>query len=269
MSSGDRTAATALTFKQRCKSEPPLVGCWLNLASALVAELVASSGYDCVLIDREHSPADLMTALPMLYAARSAGSAVLLRVPLNDAAEIKWAVDLGVDGIMIPQVESAEDARRAAEAAYYPPAGRRGMAPGVVRASGFGQDSRYVAEAAERLLLMCQIESARGADAVAEIAAVPGVDLLFIGPYDLSAGLGLLGEPDHPEVRRRIERIEAVCGAAGIPIGGIPTPGRSARELIEVGYALVLSGSDVGFLREGARAQLQGLATARATVRRP
>jgi 2-keto-3-deoxy-L-rhamnonate aldolase RhmA len=143
------------------------------------------------------------------------------------------------------------------------------MAPGVVRASGFGQDSRYVAEAAERLLLMCQIESARGADAVAEIAAVPGVDLLFIGPYDLSAGLGLLGEPDHPEVRRRIERIEAVCGAAGIPIGGIPTPGRSARELIEVGYALVLSGSDVGFLREGARAQLQGLATARATVRRP
>lgn len=268
MSRGDRAAAAALTFKQRCKSAPPLNGCFLNLASAFAAELVAASGYDCVLIDREHSPTGLMTALPMLYAARSAGSAVLLRVPANGPAEIKRAVDLGVDGLMIPLVESAEDARRAVEAAYYPPAGRRGMAPGVVRASGFGQDPRYVAEAAERLLLMCQIESGRGVDAVAEIAAVPGVDLLFVGPYDLSADQGHPGEPDHPEVRRQIERIEAACRAARIAIGGIPTPKRAARELFAAGYALVLSGSDVGFLREGAQADLRSLAEALAATHR-
>ena len=115
---------------------------------------------------------------------------------------------------------------------------------------------------------MCQIESARGADALAEIAGVPGVDLIFVGPYDFSADLGHPGEPDHPEVRRRIEQIEQTCKAVGIAIGGVPTPGRSARELIEAGYALVLSGSDVGFLRDGARAQVQSLVEARAAARR-
>ena len=268
MSPEARPGAAAGSFKRLCKEHPPQLGCWLNLASPLAAELVASSGYDCVLIDREHSPADLMTALGMLYAARSAGSAVLLRIPANEAAEIKRAADLGVDGIMIPQVESAEDARRAAEAAYYAPAGRRGMAPGAIRASAFGQDQRYVAEAGSCLLLMCQIETARGADAVGEIAAVPGVDLLFVGPYDFSAGLGHPGEPDHPQVRKRITGIESACRAARVAIGGIPTPGRSAHELIEAGYALILCGSDVAFLREGARKQLEGLAEARAAARR-
>jgi 2-keto-3-deoxy-L-rhamnonate aldolase RhmA len=248
------------TFKQRCRSHPPQIGCWLNTASPIVAELIASSGYDCVLIDREHSPADMMTALAMLYAARTAGCAVLLRVPANDAAEIKRAADIGVDGIMVPQVESAADAERAARAAYYPPAGSRGAAPGVIRASGFGRNACYMAQAAQRMLLMCQIESARGADAVEEIARVPGVGLLFVGPYDFSAGLGHPGEPDHPAVRGSIERIEQTCHQAGMPIGGIPTPGRSARQLIEAGYALVLPGSDAAFLRDGAARQLKDLA---------
>jgi 2-keto-3-deoxy-L-rhamnonate aldolase RhmA len=262
------SGGTGQSFKRRCKDDPPQLGCWLNLASPLAAELLASCGYDCVIIDREHSPADLPAALGMLHAARAAGCAVLLRVPANDAAEIKWAADLGVDGIMVPQVESADDARRAAEAAYYAPAGRRGMAPGAVRASRFGMDRSYVAEAAGRLLLMCQIESPAGAEAVPEIAAVPGVDLLFVGPYDFSAGLGHPGEPDHPQVRTRIEAIETACRAAGIAIGGIPTPGRSARDLIDAGYALILCGSDVGFLRDGARAQLDGLARAHTAARR-
>jgi 2-keto-3-deoxy-L-rhamnonate aldolase RhmA len=259
--------AAPLTFKQRCKSSPPQIGCWLNTASPMAAEVMASSGYDCVLIDREHSPADMMTALAMLYAAKAAGGAVLLRVPANDAAEIKRAADIGVDGIMVPQVESAADAERAARAAYYPPAGQRGVAPSAIRASGFGRNAAYLAGAAEQMLLMCQIETARGADAVADIARVPGVDLLFVGPYDFSAGLGHPGEPDHPAVRGRIERIERACRQAGVPIGGIPTPGRSARELIEAGYALVLSGSDVVFLRDGAAAQLAEVAAARRTVR--
>jgi 2-keto-3-deoxy-L-rhamnonate aldolase RhmA len=208
-----------------------------------------------------------MTTLSMVHAARAARSAVLLRVPLNDPAQIKRTADLGVDGIMVPQVESAADARRAAQAAYYPPAGNRGFAPGIVRASGYGLNSQYQFEAADHMLLMCQIETARGADAVAEIAEVTGVDLLFVGPYDFSASLGHAGEPDHPVVRRRIEDIEQACRAIGIPIGGIPTPGRSARELMEAGYALILSGSDVAFLREGARAQLKDLAEARAANR--
>ncbi len=256
------------TFKQRCGQAPPQFGCWLNLASPIAAELLASCGYDCVLIDREHSPADMMTTLSMVHAARAAGNAVLLRVPLNDPAQIKRAADLGVDGVMVPQVESAADARQAAGAAYYPPAGSRGFAPGIVRASGYGLNSQYLSEAADHMLLMCQIETARGADAVAEIAEVPGVDLLFVGPYDFSASLGYAGEPDHPAVRRRVEDIEQACRAIGIPIGGIPTPGRSARELIEAGYALILSGSDVAFLREGARAQLKDLVEARAAIRR-
>lgn len=260
--------STAATFKERCTSQPPQIGCWLNLCSPLATELLALAGYDCVIIDREHSPADMMTALAMVHGARAAGSAVLLRVPANDAAEIKRAADLGVDGIMVPQVESAAEAERAVRAAYYPPAGQRGMAPGVIRASAFGRQASYTAEAARQMLLMCQIETSRGADAVREIAEVPGVDLLFVGPYDFSAGLGHPGEPDHPTVRRRIEAIEQACRSAQIPIGGIPTPGRSAAELIEAGYALVLSGSDVAFLREGAAAHLRAMAEARHTRRR-
>ncbi|HXV25530.1 MAG TPA: aldolase/citrate lyase family protein [Alphaproteobacteria bacterium] len=255
------------TFKQRCRNDPPQLGCWLNLASPLAAELLASCGYDCVLIDREHSPADSMTALSMVHAARAVGSAVLLRVPANDPAEIKRTADLGVDGVMVPQIEGATDARRAVQAAYYPPTGSRGFATGIIRASGFGLNAQYLSAAADHMLLMCQIETARGADAVVEIAEVPGVDLLFVGPYDFSASLGYPGQPDHPVVRRRIEGIEGACRDAGIPIGGIPTPGRSARELIETGYALILSGSDVAFLREGARAQLKDLAEARAAIR--
>jgi 2-keto-3-deoxy-L-rhamnonate aldolase RhmA len=189
-------------------------------------------------------------------------------VPANDPTEIKRAVDIGIDGIMIPQVESAEDARRAATAAYYPPGGRRGLAPGLIRASQFGQDASYVSSASERLLLMCQIETARGADAVNEIADVPGVDMLFVGPYDFSADLGHPGEPDHPAVRQRIEEIEHACRSAGVAIGGIPTPNRSASDLIGAGYAIVLSGSDVGFLRDGARAQLKALVEAFPATRR-
>lgn len=252
------------TFKQRCKAGPPQIGCWLNLASPLVAELIAASGYDCVIIDGEHSPVDMMTVLSMLQAARTGGGAVLMRVSSNEPAEIKRVADLGVDGIMVPQVESAAEAKRAAEAAYYPPLGRRGMAPSVVRAGSFGRDRGYLAGAAGRLLLMCQIETGRGAGAVEEISQVPGIDLLFVGPHDLSADLGHPGEPDHPAVRRRIGEIELACRRVGMPIGGIPTPGRPARELIGAGYALVLSGSDVAFLREGAAAQLADLAEARA-----
>ena len=186
-----------------------------------------------------------MTSLGMLHAVRAAGGAVLMRVRATDPAEIKRAVDLGIDGIMIPQVESTEEARRAATAAYYPPAGQRGLAPGLIRAASSVKDPNYVATASERLLLMCQIETARGCDAVSEIADVPGVDMLFVGPYDFSADLGHPGEPDHPHVRQRIEEIEHACHSAGVAIGGIPTPNRSARDLIEAGYAIVLSGSDV------------------------
>jgi 2-keto-3-deoxy-L-rhamnonate aldolase RhmA len=261
-------AATVATFKERCTSQPPQIGCWLNLCSPLATELLALAGYDCVIIDREHSPADMMTALAMIHAARAAGSAVLLRVPANEPAEIKRAADIGVDGIMIPQVESAAEAERAVRAAFYPPAGQRGMAPGVIRASGFGRNASYTAEAARQMLLMCQIETARGADRVHEIATVPGVDLLFVGPYDFSAALGHPGEPDHPAVRRRIEAIEQACREARVPIGGIPTPGRSAAELIETGYALVLSGSDVAFLREGAATHLKAMTQARHARRR-
>ena len=255
-------------FKQRCREAAPLFGCWLNLASPSAAELLAGCGYDAVLIDCEHSPADLMTGLAMLHASKAAGAAVLMRVPLNDPAELKRAADLGVDGIMVPQVDSGEEARRAVAAAYYPPLGRRGMAPAIIRASRFGSDEGYAAAAAGRLLLMCQIESGRAVDAAAEIAAVPGVDMLFIGPYDLSGALGHTGRPDHPEVRARIREVEQIARQAGTLIGGIPTPERSAEELVEAGYALIMAGSDVGLLRDGARAQLAAFNRLGASARR-
>lgn len=251
------------TLKTRLGDAPPAIGCWLHLFSPIGAEIIAQAGYDCVMIDLEHGPGNLMDAVALMQAVQGCDCAPLLRVAANDPAQIKRALDTGIAGIMVPQVDSKAEAEAVVQACRYPPAGRRGMAPSIVRASNYGVDWQgYVARAERDLLIMCQIETGEAAASAGEIAAVEGVDLLFIGPFDLSAALGYVGQPDHPEVRACIADVEQAAKRAGKRLGGIPTPDRSAEGLFADGYELVLADFDLMMLRDTARASVARLRAA-------
>ncbi|MDH3595616.1 MAG: aldolase/citrate lyase family protein [Rhodospirillales bacterium] len=252
-------------LKARLGTGRPVVGCWLHLFSPLAAEVVAQAGYDCVMIDLEHGAGSLMDAVSLMHAVQGRACAPLMRVPANDPVWIKRALDTGIAGVMVPAVNDAAEAEAAVAACRYPPQGRRGVAPTVVRASAYGTDWReYVDHAAKDLLVVCQIETADGVRNAAEIAAVEGLDMVFVGPFDLSAALGWMGEPDHPEVRTRIDEVEQAAKAVGKRLGGIPTPGRTAEALFAAGYDLVLADFDVLLLRDAARDSVARLRAAMA-----
>jgi len=252
--------------KKRIAAGRPVFGCWLEMCSPIAAEIVAQAGYDSVLIDLEHGPGSILDAVSLMHAVQGSACAPLIRVPTNDPVVLKRVLDIGVAGVMVPSVNTAAEATAAVSACRYPPKGIRGMAASIVRASGYGAHWReYTAAADDTLLIMCQIESAKAVDNAAAIAAVEGVDMLFIGPFDLSASLGHFGEPDHPDVRKRIAEIEAAAKQAGRALGGIPTPGRTAEDLLAAGYRLILADADVGLLGETARTRVKALRDAAAT----
>ena len=241
-------------------SGQPATGCWLSLFSPLAAEIVSQAGYDCVMIDLEHGPGSVLDAVGQMQAIQGRSCVPLLRVPENSPVWLKKVLDAGVAGVMVPAVNSAAEAQAAVAACRYAPDGMRGMAATVVRASAYGADWKaYVKRAAEDLLVICQIESGAAVEAAAEIAGVEGVDMIFVGPFDLSASLGYLGQPDHPEVRAAIDAVEKAAKTAGKLLGAIPTPERSAKELYAAGYDLVLADSDVILLRDAARSGCRAL----------
>ncbi|MEM7224013.1 MAG: aldolase/citrate lyase family protein [Pseudomonadota bacterium] len=243
------------TLKARLRSGQPAVGCWLNLYSTMAAEIISQAGYDCAMIDMEHGQGDTIDAIALMQAIQGRDCTPYARVPSNDPVAIKRILDAGAQGVMVPAVNSAEEAAAAVAACRYPPEGIRGVAPVIVRAADYGADwQSYTAAANETILVICQIESGAAVAAVEEIAAVEGVDLLFVGPFDLSANLGFLGQPDHPEVRAEIARVEQAAKSAGKLLGAIPTPDRSLEALHQTGYDLILADADVALLRDGARA---------------
>lgn len=255
--------------KRRVTAGQPVFGCWLEMYSSIAAEIIAQAGYDAVLIDLEHGPGSVLDAVSLMHAVQGRACAPLIRVPTNDPVILKRVLDIGVIGVMIPSVNTAAQAVAAVSACRYPPNGIRGLAASIVRAADYGARSRdYIAAVDESLLIMCQIESAEAVDNVAAIAAVDGVDLLFIGPADLSASLGYLDEPDHPEVRTKIAEVEAAAKQAGCALGGIPTPGRSADDLLAAGYRLILADADVVLLGDAARARVKALRAAAEAISR-
>ncbi|MEI6559148.1 MAG: aldolase/citrate lyase family protein [Rhodospirillaceae bacterium] len=243
--------------KRRLSRGGSVLGCWLTMASPIAAEVVGLAGYDCVMIDHEHGPGSLLDAVGLMQAVAASGASPLMRVPWNDAVYIKRALDAGVEGLMVPSVSSAAEARAAVAACRYPPAGLRGSAYGSVRASDYGlQGQHYRDTAADNLLVILQIETAAGVESVPEIARVPGVDVLFLGPYDLSGSIGRLGCFDDPEVVAAIDRAERAILASGLCYGSVPSPLRTTAQLHGAGCRLVLAGSDTGFVRRGASAEV-------------
>ncbi len=250
-------------LKQRLLAGERLFGCWLSLASMIAAEALARAGFDFLVVDGEHSPADTMDTLALLQAIGSGGSQPIVRISDSQSWLAKRALDAGSPTLLFPMISSAEEARCAAAAMRYPQhgnGGTRGVA-GVVRAAQFGLRADYVQTANDEACTIVQIESATAVPASGEIAAVDGVDCLFVGPADLAASLGHLGDSAHADVQRAIDQVLAAAKAHGKRAGIFAGNVAEAREYAARGFTLIALAADVIWLLQGAR---QALAQARA-----
>lgn len=247
------------TLKQHLRSGQAAIGCWLHTPSADAAEILSSCGFDFLLIDHEHGPGSLTDAIAQMRAVKAIGGPpVILRVPGHDPVYVKRVLDSGATGIMFPNVESAAAAKAAVAACKFPPAGIRGAA-GIVRAAGYGADPGYFARADEEILVICQIETATAVEHIAEIAAVPGVDCLFIGPRDLSGSIGKGGLYDDPEVKALLQKAAERILKSGCLLGSIAPNVAATKAMLARGYRLILPAGDVTLLREGALAMTAAL----------
>lgn len=242
---------TARSIKERLKAGEKILAGWVYGLSPVMVEAMVLGGYSGLLVDQEHGPVELQTVHTLTLAAEARGAQVMVRVPSHDPNHVKRLLDLGISTIMFPMVDSVADAEAVVAACYYPPRGRRGLATGGIRASGYGHDTKgYFDSIPVRQMVMAQIETKGGLEACEKIAAVDGVDMLFVGPNDLSSSLGHLGQGDHPTVRPAIDRIIAAAKAKGKWLGTVPTKERDAKTLFSLGFDMVISGSDVALLRE-------------------
>jgi len=256
-------------LKRRLSGGETLFGVWIHTGSVTCSELLAHQGFDFLIFDLEHSPGELKDAVEVLRALQGTGTACVVRVPWNDHVVLKKVLDAGFDSIMIPSVDTAEEAEAAVQACRYPPHGRRGYGAPAVRASGYGATPDYAARAAEELLLIIQLETAKSLENAAAICAVDGVDVPFIGVSDLSGSLGYLERADHSAVRGKIEEVEKVLKASGKPLGTVPSAGASWGDLVRRGYKLIPMAADVSFLRAGAKEAVEQIRSARANGEAP
>jgi 2-dehydro-3-deoxyglucarate aldolase/4-hydroxy-2-oxoheptanedioate aldolase len=232
--------------KHMIKAGKKTAGAWAQLCSPLSAECLARGGFDWVLIDMEHAGGDVLTLVSQCQAIAAAGTEAVpfVRVPWNDLVWIKRILDAGAYGLMIPYVNTKEEAVRAVQACKYPPQGFRGIA-GSVRAAGYGRDTAsYLKRANDEVFVMLQVETMQAIENLEAVASVPGVDALFIGPMDLSTSMGYFGNPAAPEVQAAIATAEAKAKKLGMPLGTISGSWEQAKGLYERGYQLVTLMSD-------------------------
>jgi 4-hydroxy-2-oxoheptanedioate aldolase len=232
----------------------PLAGMWVCTGSPLVAEICAGGGLDWLLVDMEHGPNGLESVLAQLQAVAAYPVAPVVRVPGNDAVTMKQVLDLGAQNVLVPMVSSADEAAAAVEAVRYPPRGRRGVGSALARSARWNRVEGYLARADDHVSLLVQVENVAGVEAAEEIAAVDGVDGVFVGPSDLAASMGLLGQQTHPDVTAAVLRtFEAVQGA-GKPVGVNAFDPGVADSYLAAGAGFVLVGADVALLARGSEA---------------
>ena len=243
------------TLAQRiAASDRPLAGMWVCSGSAMNAEIAAGSGLDLVLIDAEHSPNGPESILAQLQAVAAYPVAPLVRPPFGDTVVIKQYLDLGVQNLLIPMVDSAEQAAELVRAVRYPPEGVRGVGSSLARSSRWNRVPGYLDDAAATVSLFVQIESRTAMESVAEIAAVDGVDGILVGPADLAASMGFLGQQDHPEVVDAVLHAIRVGVELGTPVGVNAFAADAADRYLEAGAAFVLVGADVQLLARASEA---------------
>lgn len=240
-------------LKQAFAEKRPAVGLWQSLANSYTAEICAAAGFDWLMLDTEHSPNTLQMLLAQLQAVAAYPVEPVVRPPSGDAVVIKQYLDLGVRSLLVPMVNSADEARQIVAATRYPPQGIRGVAISTTRASRFGMIPNYAAEAHKDQCVIVQIESRAALGQIEAIAAVEGVDALFVGPGDLAASLGHLGNPAHPDVRAAIQDALARIIVAGKPAGVLASDPEQAKDYFATGVAFASVGTDVGLVSRGAR----------------
>jgi 4-hydroxy-2-oxoheptanedioate aldolase len=240
-------------FKHALKAGRPQIGLWSSLSSNYTVEVIAGAGFDWILLDSEHSPNDLESLLTQLQAAAPYACQPIVRVPWNDMVTIKRVLDIGAQSLLIPYVSTAEEAHAAVSYTRYPPKGLRGVA-GTTRASRFGRIKDYARRAHEELCVLVQVETEQALANIEAIAAVEGIDGIFIGPADLHASLGYTGETANAAVKPLIdEAIRRIRKAGSAP--GILTPNEAdAAHWLKCGALFVAVGADVGILARGAEA---------------
>jgi len=234
-------------LKRALREGRPQIGLWSSLSSHITVEVIAGAGFDWILLDTEHSPNELTMVHSQLQAMSGGTASPMVRPAWNDAVLFKRLLDVGVQSLLVPFVQNAEEARRAVAATRYPPEGIRGVAT-TIRANRYGRVKDYLKRVHDEICVVVQIETRTALANLETIAAVNGVDGLFIGPSDLAADMGHLGENSHPEVRSAIDdAIRRIRGTGRI--AGILAPVEAdTRHWLDLGCLLVAVGSDAGIL---------------------
>ncbi|MBU1049007.1 hypothetical protein KKG90_03170 [Candidatus Bipolaricaulota bacterium] len=242
-------------LKERLRLGDPVIGSIVSANAPDVAELMSLVGFDYLWIEAEHAPIGFGDVQVLIQAIAGRCPAIV-RVPANADVWFKKALDTGCDGLVVPQVNTADEARRAVASAYYPPLGSRSV--GITRAQGYGTTfANYVDTINDRLLLVLQIEHVLGVHNVDEIVRVPGIGAILIGPFDLSGSLGLLGQTTHPEVEAHIETVRAACQRAGVPLGIFAIDAPTAVRYIAQGFRLICLAADTTFMFRAASEALR------------
>lgn len=244
-------------FRARLRNGERLWGTMLSLPSGAVAEILADAGFDWLFVDAEHGALATSDLLAIMQAA-SRQVPCVVRVAAPDELPIKAALDLGAAGIIAPQVNTPERAAAVVRSARYAPAGARGV--GLARAHGYGMRfAEYIESANERTAVIVQAEHALAVDNIEQIVEVDGVDAVLVGPYDLAASLGRMGQVHDPAVVAAIDHVTETCRAAGMPLGYFGVSADAVRPYVERGYTLIVAGVDTLYLGAGAKRLLTEL----------
>lgn len=243
-------------FKRGLREDRVQYGLWLGLSSPVAAELCACAGFDWLLIDAEHAPNDLRSTLSQLQAIEGTGAHAIARLTEGDPARIKRYLDAGVQTLLIPMVDTAEQAEEIVASVRYPPRGIRGLATSITRASRWTQIEDYARQAEEQLCVIVQAETVTALNNLKAITAVDGVDAVFMGPSDLSASMGYLGQPGHPEVQAAIAESLRHISSAGKAAGTLAGTPEAIRTHAGNGAKFLGIGSDTALLVSGSRGLL-------------
>jgi 4-hydroxy-2-oxoheptanedioate aldolase len=243
-------------LKRRLKADEQVYGTWITLESPMSSEMMSNMGFDYFVIDTEHAPLDMLTAQTLMQAMRPGTKTTpIIRVWWNDLVQIKRALDIGAYGVLVPWVNNKREAEAAVRASRYAPGGLRGCGPR--RAAMF--DPEYLKTADDETLVVVQIETVEAVKNIEDICSVEGVDVTYIGPADLSASHGSLGNMSHPNVQKAIDRVYDATKAAGLAAGIHEASGSTIKARIEKGYNMVTLGNDLIYMRKGVEAQFKEL----------
>lgn len=240
-------------FKQGLKAGELQIGLWGSLCSPITSEIIGYSGFDWIVLDMEHAPNEVPMVMAQMQAMAAGGTSVVVRPPWNDMVMIKRVLDIGAQTILLPYIQNADEARQAVANVRYPRAGVRGAAGGT-RATAYGRIKDYYQTVDNETCILLQVETIEAIAQLEEIAAVDGVDGIFVGPSDLSASMGHLGNPEHEDVQAVIKQAAITMAGLNMASGILGTMEKAAHRYVDLGYKFVAVGTDIGVLASGADA---------------